>query len=68
MTTLNDKIQARRRYVAAAFAMMCIIPAASLGLLLYGVDPSPAAGIFATSAATFSALIIGNFATTPKGT
>lgn len=65
--TLNDKLKARRVYVFAAFIMMCVIPAASLGLLLLDVDPSPASGIFATSAATFSALIMAHFATTPKG-
>ena len=33
---------------------------------MVGVNPSSAAGIFSTSAATLGAIVIGFFATTPK--
>lgn len=66
--TINEKLAMRRRYVRAAFVMMCCIPVAALCMLALGVDPSPAAGIFGTSAATFSALIVAHFATAPQET
>lgn len=66
MTTLETKQRARRRYVLAAFIFMCLIPISALVLLVFKIDPSPAAGIFSTSAATFSALIMAHFATAPK--
>ena len=64
--TIADKMVERRKYVKAAFAFMVTIPAVALGLLVFGIDPSPAATIFATASATFSAIIVGHFATTPK--
>jgi hypothetical protein len=66
--TVEEKLSLRRKYVLAAFIMMCAIPLLSMLMLWFGVDPSPANGIFSTSAATFSALIIAHFATTPKET
>ena len=66
--TIEDKLNERRAYVKAAFAFMAIIPLIALALLYFGIDPSPASAIFSTSAATFSAVIIAHFATTPKDT
>jgi len=63
---ISEKLENRKVYVRLAFAFMMLIPVGALGLILLGVDPSPAEGIFATSAATFSAIIIAHFATTPK--
>lgn len=64
--TLQEKQQLRRDYVKASFVFMIGIPVTALGLIMFGIDPSPASAIFATASATFSAVIIGHFATTPK--
>jgi hypothetical protein len=64
--TLHDKHIMRNRLVYIAFAFMVIVPIASIGLLLLGISPAPAASIFATASATFGAIIIGHFATSPK--
>lgn len=66
--SIQEKLEERRGYVKAAFAFMVLIPTTALGLLMFGIDPSPASAIFATASATFSALIIGHFSTTPKDT
>lgn len=64
--TIAEKQAERRGYIKAAFTFLIIIPAAALAMLIFGVDPSPAATIFATASATFGAIIIGHFATSPK--
>ena len=64
--TKSDKQALRRKYVLVAFIAMVAIPFVSLLLLVFEVDPRPASGIFSTSAATFSALIMAHFATIPK--
>jgi hypothetical protein len=66
--TIEDKLKERRRYVLASFLMMCIMPLSAVGLKLYGISVSDLSGIIGTASATFSALIIGHFATTPKNT
>ena len=64
--TAAEKLKERRGYIKAAFVFMIVIPTIALGLLLFGIDPSSAGAIFATSSATFSAIIIAHYATTPK--
>jgi len=64
--TIQEKLESRRGYVKASFAFMIVIPSIALGLLVFGVDPSPAGAIFATASATFSAIIIAHFSTYPK--
>ncbi len=64
--TKDEKLEERRGYVKAAFVFMILIPSVALGLLVFGIDPSPAGAIFATASATFSAIVIGHFATSPK--
>lgn len=64
--TLGEKQQIRYRIVYIALATLVAIPTMALGLLLLGVDPSSASGIFSTSAATLSAIIAAHLATTPK--
>ena len=66
--TITEKLNERRGYVKAAFTFLVMIPVSAVVLLITGIDPSPMSTIFSTSAATFSALIIGHFATTPKET
>lgn len=64
--TVIEKLNERRGYVKAAFIFMVLIPTSALIVTMFGIDVSTISGIFATASATFSAIIIGHFATTPK--
>ena len=66
LKTLGQKQAIRYRMIYIAFGFMMAIPATAFILLLVGVDPSSAQGIISTSVASFSAIILGFFATTPK--
>ena len=66
LKTLGEKQAIRYRMIYIAFGFMMAIPAAAYGLLAFGIDPSSAQGIVSTAVASFSAIIIGFFATTPK--
>ena len=66
LKTLGEKQAIRYRMIYIAFGFMMAIPTAAFGLLWLGVDPSSAQGIVSTAIASFSAIIIGFFATTPK--
>ena len=66
LKTLGEKQTIRYRMIYIAFAFMMAIPAAAYVLLAFGIDPSSAQGIVSTAVASFSAIIIGFFATTPK--
>ena len=64
--TLGEKQTIRYRMVYVALGTLVTIPAAALGLLAFGIDPSSANGIFSTAAATLGAVVIGFFATSAK--
>jgi len=64
--TLAEKHETRSKYVKASFIFMIAFPTAAIGLLMFGIDPSPASAIFATASATFASIIVGNMATVPK--
>lgn len=64
--TLAEKQKIRYTIVFLAFANIVLMPFMALALLSFGIDPSPAAGIFATAAVTLGAIVIGFFATAPK--
>ena len=66
LKTLGEKQAIRYRMVYGAFTFMMAIPVAAFALIYLGIDPSSAQGIVGTSAASFSAVIIGFFATSPK--
>ncbi len=66
LKTLAEKQEIRYRLVYIAFAALVIIPIAAFGLLAFGVNPSSASGIVATVAASFSAIVLGFFATSPR--
>lgn len=66
--TIEEKLKERRSYVKASFAFMVILPLVAMGTLFFGIDPSSVSAIFATASATFSAIIVGHMATSPKET
>ncbi len=66
LKTLAEKQEIRYRLIYIAFGALVVIPIAAFSLLAFGVDPSSASGIVATVAASFSAIILGFFATSPK--
>jgi len=66
LLTLAEKQESRRNYVKASFVLMILIPVVTMGLVTIGIDPSSASGIIATASATFSAVIVGHMATSPK--
>jgi len=64
--TLGEKQAIRYRMVYAALGTLIAIPVMALGLLLVGVDPSSANGIFATASATLGVIVVGFFGTSAK--
>ena len=64
--TLVEKQKSRYRMVYIAFGVIVLIPLLALILLLLGIDPSSATGLFGVSSATLSAIVIGHFSTSPK--
>lgn len=66
LKTLEEKQDIRYRMIYIAFSVMVVIPFTAFGLLTFGIDPASAGGIVSTAVASFSAIIIGFFATSPK--
>lgn len=64
--TFTEKEVIRYNMVYLAFGTLIIIPLMAIGLILVGVDPSSASGIFGVSAATLGAIVVGFFATSIK--
>ena len=63
--TFTEKQTIRYRMVYLAFGTLIAIPVLAMGLLLIGIDPSSASGLFGTASATLGAIVIGHFATSP---
>ena len=66
LKTLAEKQQIRYAMVYTAFGALIGILISTFGLLAFGIDPSPAAGIVGAVAGTLGGVIIGFFATSPK--
>lgn len=64
--TQEEKLKRRDPYIKGAFAFMIIIPLLAMIMLYAGIDVTPITGIFATASATFGAIIVAHFGTSPK--
>ena len=66
LKTLGEKQVIRYRMIYIAFGFIMAVPVAAFALLAFGIDPSSAQGIVGTAIASFSAIIVAFFATSPK--